>query len=705
MRWTQDQLNGFHDAAQSMKLYRRAELQDFEGASLIEDLYVDPLPNNLILKIMMKANTTFIIGRKGTGKSTVFQRAQYELRKLSTHTSAYIDIKTIFESSQIDPNLLAKVDVGSAALSKESLEKLRLYKAFLQAIIQEITDELKKRMKQATIWQRIRSTFSGSLDDLFKELDTLLKDIDSSHFSSITGLKNVTTHSKNEASAEMGIEGTSNISLGPKPELKASLTSKDSAKVSSGQEQSYADILMLEFNIKGFISRLKTLLRRISVNHLYIFIDDFSELPQDAMAIVVDTLLAPLNNWSDELIKFKIAAYPGMVYYGAIDKTKIDEINLDLYKLYGTSDVTTMEVKAIDFTRRIIERRILHYCGCDPSTFIEARHDDIWRIFFYATMANPRNLGHVLVYLYESHLIYDQPIGVAAVQEAARKYYEEKIESYFKMNKFLQESFTERSSIFSLKELLEAIVKRSRELRSYKGSAIIREIAGRPPTSHFHVVTELETLLSTLELNFFLTKYYEMRDRDGRKVSVFALNYGLCDISSISFGRPTGKQEYRLYFIERIFDYTWILENYLKGNQEIICESCQTSFGIDDLAALEKYRMKCPACLVGTCQVINLSKKYESIIRSVNPELLLPRVELGILQSLHVNKEPMNASEIAEDLDSSYQLVGRRAKILGDRGLVEREMKQGRAQFDLTKHAELQYFTSNLIDKLDIGEE
>ena len=44
------------------------------------------------------------------------------------------------------------------------------------------------------------------------------------------------------------------------------------------------------------------------------------------MQIVVDTILAPLNNWSDELIKFKVAGYPGRVYYGKIDKTKIDEI-------------------------------------------------------------------------------------------------------------------------------------------------------------------------------------------------------------------------------------------------------------------------------------------------------------------------------------------------------------------------------------------
>ena len=148
--------------------------------------------------------------------------------------------------------------------------------------------------------------------------------------------------------------------------------------------------------------RLKELLNRISIRHLYIFIDDFSELPEDAMKVVVDTLLAPLNNWSEELIKFKIAAYPGRIYYGAIDNSKTDPINLDFYKLYGTKEKAIMEGKAIDFTHRLIETRIKYYCKCDASIFIEPKNDDIWHTFFYATMANPRNLGNILFYLYES---------------------------------------------------------------------------------------------------------------------------------------------------------------------------------------------------------------------------------------------------------------------------------------------------------------
>ena len=66
----------------------------------------------------------------------------------------------------------------------------------------------------------------------------------------------------------------------------------------------------------------------------------------------------------------------------------------------------------------------------------------------------------------------------------------------------------------------------------------------------------------------------------------------------------------------------------------------------------------------------------------------------------------MFARGIAEDLDCSYQLVGKRGKILADRGLVSRtENKQGRPLFELTKTAEERYFMKNNSDELNVGNE
>ncbi len=103
--------------------------------------------------------------------------------------------------------------------------------------------------------------------------------------------------------------------------------------------------------------------------------------------------------------------------------------------------------------------------------------------------------------------------------------------------------------------------------------------------------------------------------------------------------------------------------------------------------------MVCRNCRKGICRVINLSKKYEAILARISPGLLLPYTEFGILQTLKTEDRSMHASEIALELDRSHQLVGKRGKMLAERGLVKRdENEQGRRTFQITDLATKSYF-------------
>ena len=46
-----------------------------------------------------------------------------------------------------------------------------------------------------------------------------------------------------------------------------------------------------------------------------------------------------------------------------------------------------------------------------------------------------------------------------------------------------------------------------------------------------------EKYLESLELNHFITKYEEKSNRDGKKVNVYCLNYGLAKKNNIIWGR------------------------------------------------------------------------------------------------------------------------------------------------------------------------
>ncbi|MNI87218.1 hypothetical protein D3C73_1443980 [compost metagenome] len=91
------------------------------------------------------------------------------------------------------------------------------------------------------------------------------------------------------------------------------------------------------------------------------------------------------------------------------------------------------------------------------------------------------------------------------------------------------------------------------------------------------------------------------------------------------------------------------------------------------------------------------------MLNEIRPELLLPETELGILETLFVGDD-LGASEIAGELDCSYQLVGKRGKIMADRGLVKRQMRDGRRRFALTPLARHDYFENNPDRELAIAD-
>ena len=697
-----EDLDKFRDAIQSLKLYRRAELESPQGADLIEELYVDPLPHDHVHKLLRQPSTTFLIGRKGTGKSTVFLRAQKSLLADGDVLSTYVDIKTVFESAQVEPALAAKLKRVDGALPDATLNELLLMTSFVRAVVEGIRDDLRKQLSDS--WKkRLKQAFSGSYDELSLGLDDFLESLEKPEFTNVQGIRTPQIRDRERAETVKG--QTARFKLDPTagPGFEASIGRSDGQQ--SESEQEFTDVLLRTVDIRKLILGLKELLEPLGIRHLFVFLDDFSELPLDAMQTVVDVLVAPLNNWSEELVKFKIAAYPGRIYYGLLDKGKIDEVSLDLHSIYGQSSLGEMEEKGTEFTRRLVEKRLAHF-GLSFSQFVEPRSAaSVWTALFQASLGNPRTLGYILFFVYESQLIYGRRISVNGIREASKRYYEDKIEPYFSMGKFLHETFEEKSTIFSLKELLERLVGRSRELRAKDAASIFRQIDGQHPTSHFNTNPTFDRLLSTLELNFFLTKYYVMSNRDGQRVSVYALNYGLCEKYSITFGRPTGTREQRLYFVERVFDFNPILQDYIASNQEITCDNCGEMFDAEMLDALIKFNMLCPECRVGVCRVVNVSRKYADIIESVQKEQLLPPTELGILQTLNTEPNPQYAADIAGELDVSYQLVGKRAKRLDEQDLVVRSKVSGRREFSLSDSARRIYFGPGEASDLDIPED
>jgi len=695
----------FAKIADSLRQYRRAELADFQGdvgGNPVDLLYVDPLESDAVLKTVLLNNTTFLVGRKGTGKSTVFAKAQIELRKREDAVSVYVDVKSLHEL--LSTNEAVVQSLQEATISEHVFRAHSLRKGFLGAVISDLIKELKRAYEARSLVQRWVGGARG-YHQVISELEQLAAEVKVAKLSqeeipilrmiSAKAKEATTTKESSTTGAKVG------ATLGHKPEIKASIGLEEFDESIADNEiyQEYADAVLRSFPFQDLLSRIRELLEGVGLGRLFVFFDDFSELAWIDQKLFVDVILSPLNNASDETIKLKVAGYPGRIYYGKIDPGKIDTVGLDFYQLYKSLEIQTSEAAAINYLERLLTTRFRGFGEnlaeyFDPAVPL-AEH---YRLLFEVTLNVPRLIGYVLHFCYLDRISKRQPITSASIRLAAQKYYETVIAQYFdRMNRFAMEPFERKLDRHNQQQLLKALVQEARNVRRGINSGQIGgkyfEGLSNPPVSHFAVNPSMEKLLSALELNFLITKYHEMRDKSAKDVSVYAFFYGLCEAERFqNWGYPKGRRDDRSYFVQRCFNYNAAIQQFLSKSQTIRCDNCGACLSMEKRETVEFYKWRCPECQTGTCVVVSLGDDFKKEVETLNKETMLPPVELEILESLNEEGGPMRAGEIAALVDATYQLVGHRTSKLHEMGLVHKTSKENVNRSTITDKARQRYF-------------
>jgi hypothetical protein len=695
----------FARIAESLRQYRRAELKDFEEdieGNPIEALYVDALPGDAVLQTVLSSNTTFLLGRKGTGKSTVFAKAQTQIRKRNDLISIYIDVKSLYET--INATEVPITDVQDDDISQEILKTHLLRKAFLGAILSEIIKELKEASDRMSLWDR----WKGKLWDytqLTDKISALATEVKKTKLTSeeIPVLSKISRKAKNRTTYEEqrndALKAGIQVSNLP-PSLSAEASLQDIDKTLSDNEvyREYSDVILRSFPFITILNDLRNLLDEAGLKRLIIFFDDFSEIEWINQKLFVDVILAPLNNASDERVKLKVAGYPGRIYYGKIDPSKVDTISLDFSTLYKDLDIQSAEASAIDYTSRLIQRRFAAFKD-DFVNYIDSRENvsEILRLLFETTFNVPRLMGYILHNCYLDRVSKGLSITPSAIKLASQKYYETVIALYFdRMNRFALEPFERKLDRHNQQELLKQLISEAKNVRRRISTG---EVGGtyftglsNPPVSHFAVSPSLEKVLSSLELNFLLTKYHDMRDKDGDDVSIYAFFYGLCESERLPWGYPRGRRDDRSYFVQRVFNYNSTVHQFLAKSRTIRCSNCGASYSTDKRDSFELFNWLCPECKIGTCSMVILGEEFRVEVEHLNKEIMLEGVELEILETLFEENKRMRAKEISTLINTTYQLVGKRTTKLQETGLVEKKEIDGDMRNSITDKAKNTYF-------------
>ncbi len=703
----------FSKISESLRQYRRAELKDFEveiGTKPVDQLYVDPLPGNAVLQSVLATNTTFLLGRKGTGKSTVFAKAQSELRKRKDVISIYIDVKSLYDV--VDAVDVTEPELESVGISATAYRTHLLRKAMLGKVISELLKEISNCCDSLTLLERWRGA-KRQYDELMISLKKIGEQARNAKLEQydIPVLQKISTQIR----VKKQLETSSTITNGTKLSLGANNKGPNaSAEVGGGYSDfdktlddsdiynEYSDVVLRSFPFSEIINDIQAILAESGLNKIIAFFDDFSELSFVNQRLFVDVVLSPLNNSSNEAVKLKIAGYPGRVYYGKIDPGKTDTIGLDFCDLYEAGEVQEMERSASDYASRLLSTRFDAF-GVDVSDYFDISsstpRDAYMRLIFQASFNVPRIMGHILHICYLDRVSKGQKISLASIRLSAKKYYENTISKYFdRLNRYALEPFENKLDRHNQQQLLRCLIGEARSVKKRIGDGEVGgkyfdSLGGNPPISHFIVAPELAEIFASLESNFFLSRYKNTRDKEGNDVIVYSFFLGLCESERMSWGYPEGR-EFRNYFVQRCFEYTRAIRSYLSSSQTIKCGSCGCCHPMDAKNSIELFKWRCPECIDGMCSVVNLSDDFKQEVERLDKAIMLDPIELEIVTTLHDEGRKMRAGEISSLIDTTHQMVGKRTSKLRELGLVNKELDEGdgKMKSQITNRCQDTYF-------------
>ncbi|WP_201765516.1 MarR family transcriptional regulator [Paraglaciecola psychrophila] len=351
-----------------------------------------------------------------------------------------------------------------------------------------------------------------------------------------------------------------------------------------------------------------------------------------------------------------------------------------------------------------MNKRIKYYSTNSLEDFFDVTSnsniDDYMELLFKTSMNVPRIIGNILYYCHQTHISIGKKINKAAIDSAAIKYYEKVISSFFELTTHSLLSFDEKVSELQQKELLQVFISQQKSIRKQittdeLTSAVYQSDKKNPFTSHFNFSPNLEKFVRTLELNFFVSKYSEMSDRDGKKVSIYCLNYGLTLLENMRWGKPPGR-DYRTYYIARPFNFDSIFEDFLRKSKHILCVNpkCKKSYPYEQLQFLEFNKMRCVECQCHV-NVKSVSEEIKDELERIDKSKLLPAIELGLLHELNSNNSTMLAKDLSEELDISSYLIASRAKKLDETlGLINRDRNGSLIKYSISAKAKDAYFNN-----------
>ncbi len=708
-----DNINKFYRVIDSLTLTGRANLEERFNTKTV-DVYVDlldpvhedwlnPSPKSLIYYLKGK-RTIFILGRKGTGKSTLFQVLK-DINNKEIEKSLQKD--GIINEILIYINARESFDLSTLVSSEEIGSEFR-FLSFLDVFMKTIVKNIKKFFSSTkTRWyKKFFRNYSRAYELFTKEIDNIQNNLIFEIEKSKSQDKNIRQRqTKKEKSGKK-------ISISSKPSV--SLDKEKSAEVEIELEKKTHDTIIRIINPSEIFQKIKdSLISNFKIKSVILLLDDFSDLSQEIMNELIEKVISPQVTASDPFYFFKIAAYPSRLTTGDIPEDKVESIGIDIGDIFAWGRKADKELpfnrkiqRGIEYTKILIQRRCQKIAKNKEifKLLLKPQNkesiDDIYKTLFFASFTNPRILGYILSYSLKHALLggAKSKIELGHINQASKDYFQRMIDkNYFQKKGKIKQAYDEKLNLATQEIIFNNILDIAKQNQENlikavdKGkSKLLKEIYDVYNTifnSHFRLQKgNVSDLLKSLELNQYITHFSEGRSRDkSKQTNLYFFNYGLCLEKGLDFGIPTDKSITRPdKFIsqDRNFNYTEKLIEKLKGLMHIKCETRDCKFKpipIEQEIIADHFGWKCPICN-GVLVRKALPEISETLIENYNEteekiktkfEFVLSSIQYEIIQALSFFEIAVHAKDLSNEINLSSKSIGLRMKKLSENGFVD----------------------------------
>ena len=671
-------IKGFKAISESLRLFHRITDEKYNDASencekkMIDKLYVDILPNNGILEKVLERNATYIVGRRGTGKSTIIAKAQSNILKEKKYMSVYLNAKSIYKSVEIDK--LPSSGDSIKIFSQDELFKVELIRKTIDVLCENMKQELNK--EKHGFFKNISNKLvrDNKLDDIINDLDEMLKE---EVYLNIDKLLN----EQQEQESKDKILGGLKASL---TELVAS--AEVSEEINTKRNGNYT--LARVFNISNLINKFLEVIKICDRKGIYIFLDDYSELSLSERTILMNEVILPFYHLGIDRIYFKIACYPNRITPLSLDSQKYSIKYIDYYEVYGIDkNLTLMEKEAEDFIKRLLTNSCKVFSNSEIEDYFDLGSYSMEQYYMELhrmSMNIPRVLGHILNNCYLKRIVHNKKINMSMLKEASKQYYLDYVMQEIE-NKIISSDLSRDSKIdiFVQKNLLEKL----------KNLAIENKIAlprtpnqyfnkyKEVPTSHFRISSENELYFEELEFYGYLHKISVIADKGNSKdvtnkdTSLYSFDYGLCLDEKIEYGKPNDSDT--KFYQQRAFLYDECVISAITKNKKIVCKNCKAEYGIDKLNAFKMFMMKCQKCQTGICTIHydtllseETEKSYETAIWTLQEIEIIKAISR--LEKIESTKW-LTANYISREIDLSSYVIAAKCRDLAKASFIDRK--------------------------------